>query len=330
MLATGHAAVHRSVTKEAPAGFSPVCSPLKDLDEIDDFRKEVYVTPTSTAEAKREAGKSFATDPNKVEGEFRNYESNPRFERVRNFYDLQHKNQTLEYVESMELKYAKFGRMRMGIWEALEMLNTFVDDSDPDTDLSQMEHALQTAEAARKVHPGEEHDWLHLTALIHDMGKFLGAVYKEPQWAVVGDTFPVGMPFSQKNVFPQFFRNNPDNQNEQIQGNKFGIYSKHCGLEKVKMAWGHDEYLYRVCMHNKCTLPLAALYIIRYHSFYPWHAENAYMELCDGTDLEMLKWVKVFNKFDLYSKSDEPPSVEKLAPYYKKLIQKYFPEKLDW
>ena len=35
----------------------------------------------------------------------------------------------------------------MGIWEAMEYLNTLVDDSDPDTDLSQIEHLLQTAEA---------------------------------------------------------------------------------------------------------------------------------------------------------------------------------------
>jgi hypothetical protein len=38
----------------------------------------------------------------------------------------------------------------MGIWEALEYLNTLVDDSDPDTDLSQIEHNLQTAEAIRR------------------------------------------------------------------------------------------------------------------------------------------------------------------------------------
>ena len=38
----------------------------------------------------------------------------------------------------------------MGVWEALEYLNTLVDDSDPDTDLSQIEHNLQTAEAIRR------------------------------------------------------------------------------------------------------------------------------------------------------------------------------------
>jgi inositol oxygenase len=38
----------------------------------------------------------------------------------------------------------------MGIWEAAEYLNKLVDDSDPDTDMSQLEHLLQTAEQLRR------------------------------------------------------------------------------------------------------------------------------------------------------------------------------------
>ena len=72
----------------------------------------------------------------------------------------------------------------MSIWEALEYLNTLVDDSDPDTDLSQLEHLLQTAEQIRRDgHPR----WFILTGLIHDLGKIL-CLWGEPQWAVVGDT----------------------------------------------------------------------------------------------------------------------------------------------
>ena len=48
-----------------------------------------------------------------------------------------------------------------------------VDDSDPDTDLDQLAHALQTGEAARKAFPGEEYDWLHVTGFIHDLGKIM-------------------------------------------------------------------------------------------------------------------------------------------------------------
>jgi len=55
---------------------------------------------------------------------------------------------------------------------------------------------------------------------------------------------------------------------------------------------GHDEYMYRVLMHNKSTLPLPALYMIRYHSFYPWHKEGGYQELLDDQDKKMLPWIK--------------------------------------
>ena len=58
----------------------------------------------------------------------------------------------------------------MGIWEAMEYLNTLVDDSDPDTELTQIEHLMQTAEAIRADgHPR----WFILTGLIHDLGKIL-------------------------------------------------------------------------------------------------------------------------------------------------------------
>jgi len=317
--------------------------PLSSLDEMDDFREEYLKKSPSSPNSKSsepvdtpfdeedEAAVTKASlDPNKKEEDFRNYESNPRFARVRNFYKEQHEKMTLELVLGKEKKYSQLGRLNMGVWEALETLNQYVDESDPDTNLTQMEHALQTAEAARNAYPGEEYDWLHLTALIHDMGKFLGAVYKEPQWCVVGDTFPVGIPFSKKNVFPEFFAANPDVKDEKIQGNPCGIYKEGCGLRKVHMSWGHDEYLYQVCVRNGSTLPQEALYIIRYHSFYPWHKEGQYMSICDKHDLKMLPWVKTFNRFDLYSKSDQPPCLEKLAPYYKKAIAKYFPEKVKW
>lgn len=53
----------------------------------------------------------------------------------------------------------------MSIWECCELLNEFVDESDPDLDEPQIEHLLQTAEAIRRDYPDQ--DWLHLTALIH-------------------------------------------------------------------------------------------------------------------------------------------------------------------
>ena len=60
------------------------------------------------------------------------------------------------------------------------------------------------------------------------------------------------------------------------------------------MSYGHDEYLYSVLTGNNCKLPEAALFIIRFHSFYPWHTGGAYEHLCNDKDWEMLKWVKEF------------------------------------
>ena len=55
----------------------------------------------------------------------------------------------------------------MSIWECCELLNEYVDESDPDLDEPQIEHLLQSAEAIRQDYPDE--DWLHLTALIHGL-----------------------------------------------------------------------------------------------------------------------------------------------------------------
>jgi inositol oxygenase len=210
----------------------------------------------------------------------------------------------------------------MGIWEAMEFLNTLVDDSDPDTDLSQLEHLMQTAEQIRADgHP----DWFVLTGLVHDLGKIL-CLFGEPQWAVVGDTFPVGCAFSDTIVFPEFFRDNPDSQEAKYQSRQ-GIYQEGAGLDRVRMSWGHDEYLYHVVSDY---LPEEALYMIRYHSFYPWHREKAYEWLTDERDRGMLGWVQKFNPYDLYTKSRRRPDVEALRPYYEALIAKYFPAELRW
>lgn len=44
----------------------------------------------------------------------------------------------------------------------------------------------------------------------------------------------------------------------------------------------------------------------------------------------MMKWVKQFNQYDLYSKAEETPDVEALKPYYLELIDEFFPEVIQW
>src|SRR5579862_3182897 len=192
--------------------------PLENLEQWDDFVKERY-------------------DPNRQQEGFRQFtpEAPPV---VREFYRLNHAHQTRAFVQAKKQEYLALDKRTMGIWEAMEYLNTLVDDSDPDTDLSQIEHLLQAAEAIRADgHPR----WFILTGLIHDLGKIL-CLWDEPQWAVVGDTFPVGCAWSDSIVFHEFFKDNPDVNRSDYQ-KRNGVYEENAGLDKVFMSWGHDEYL---------------------------------------------------------------------------------------
>ena len=283
-------------------------TPLKNLDEWEDDVLRRYPDPESIATAKK-------TD------EYRNYEA-PVRDTVKEFYRLNHTYQTYDFVQEKRTDFLKFDKKEMTIWDAFDFLNQLVDDSDPDTDLDQLQHLLQASEAIRKDgHP----DWMVLTGLMHDMGKVL-CLFGEPQWAVVGDTFPVGCGYSDKVVYPEFFNHNPD-YNHEIYSTKYGVYEPGCGLRNVHMSWGHDEYVYQML---KDHLPEQGLYMLRYHSFYAWHREGAYEHLLDDHDRQMLKWVQLFNPYDLYSKSPEPPDWKKLKGYYEDLVGKYLPSTLKF
>jgi inositol oxygenase len=281
-------------------------NPLGSLDEWEDDVLERYPEPEMPAKAK---------------DEFRNYDE-PGRDTVKDFYRLNHKYQTYDFVLEKKNDFLQFNKKEMPVWDAFNFLNQLVDDSDPDTDLDQFQHLLQTSESIRRDgHP----DWMVLTGLMHEMGKVL-CLFGEPQWAVVGDTFPVGCAYSDKIVYPEFFKNNPDYNNPNY-NSRYGVYEKGCGLRNVHISWGHDEYVYNML---KDYLPEEGLYMLRYHSFYSWHREGEYDYLLDDHDREMLKWVKLFNPYDLYSKSPEPPDINKLRPYYEDLIKKYLPETLKF
>ncbi len=282
--------------------------PLKNLDEWEDDLLRRYPDPDVIATAK-------ATD------EYRNYD-NPERDTVKEFYRLNHTYQTYDFVMEKRNEFLSFSKKEMPVWDAFNFLNQLVDDSDPDTDLDQFQHLLQTSEAIRRDgHP----DWMVVVGLMHDMGKVL-CLFGEPQWAVVGDTFPVGCAYSDKIVYPEFFKHNPDYNNEKY-NSKYGVYREGCGLRNVYMSWGHDEYVYQML---RDYLPEQGLYMLRYHSFYAWHREGQYEYLMDDHDKEMLKWVTLFNPYDLYSKNPEPPNWEKLRPYYEGLLAKYLPATLKF
>lgn len=251
---------------------------------------------------------------------FRSYGEAP--ERVVAFYRENHREQTHAVARAKADRFAGLNERRMNAWDALMELDELVDESDPDIELGQLDHALQTAEAARAA---GEPEWLVLTALVHDLGKVL-CLLGEPQWAVVGDTFPLGCAFSELVVFAEFFEENPDSRDERFR-TPTGIYEPGCGLDAVTMSWGHDEYLSRVLAGR---LPEEALYVIRYHSFYAAHSHGAYEELFNDRDRKLMPWVRRLQAFDLYSKRPDAPSREDVLPSYRELISQWLPDSLDW
>ena len=154
------------------------------------------------------------------------------------------------------------------------------------------------------------------------------------QWALGGDTFVVGCSIPDDAVvFPQFNKLNPDMSNERY-NTECGMYEPHCGLDKLCWSWGHDEYMYRMLFANNTTIPREGLDMIRYHSAYPLHDKGAWKHLLKEDDEARLEWVRLFNRFDLYTKdggNDLRQNIDELWPYYQGLLEKYgLDGKLKW
>ena len=233
------------------------------------------------------------------------------------------KNQNYDFVRSCLKKYCEKMDKKMSIQTIFNHLNKFVDVSDPDVSLPNIIHCIQTAEQIRK--DGWPR-WFQLVGFIHDIGKILfvkgcdedGTSIKE-QWALVGDTFITGMPIP-KDEFSQFNHLNKDHQNP-------SKYENHQGLDKCLCSFGHDEFLYHILNRNKNKLPKKAYFIIRYHSLYLLHTHNQYYELLNEKDVGNLGWLKLFNKYDLYTKKNEvyhPKKLENLKKYYFDLFKEFF------
>ena len=251
----------------------------------------------------------------------RNYE-NIENTSVQDFYVSLYSNQSLEKERELREKYSRLNHGVMTMQTALNLLDTFIDPSDPDLDVPNSVHAYQTAERIRMKYPNNKQ--LQITGLIHDIGKVLFN-FGEPNYFIVGDTYVLGAQIP--NTVPYYHTiENPNKYAE------YGIYKPHCGLENLTLSWGHDEYLYTVLMGNREKHKLEKKYmdIIRYHSFYPWHSREEYKHLLQNGDSYTLCNVKMFNQFDLYSKPDSKNISAGVKNYYKKLITEIFPQPLNW
>ena len=115
---------------------------------------------------------------------------------VKELYRKARSFHTVETVSRLRQKYRPCMHGSLTIWEALDALRIFKDMSDPDVEVPNDQHALQTAESIRKAGLP---DWMQLIGLIHDFGKI---IYKwgdkedgttmDTQFSIVGDTFVVG------------------------------------------------------------------------------------------------------------------------------------------
>ena len=261
-----------------------------------------------------------------MEKTFRVYDNSDVKAAVREHYRKMRKNQTLDYVQRMQKKYLTFDKP-MDLWETMEHLNSLVDVSDPDLDLPNIQHLIQSAEAIRA---DDRPDWMQLTGLIHDLGKVMflwgnneDGTSQAEQWGMVGDVFVVGCKLPDTCVYPEFNALNKD-MSDRRYNTDLGIYKEGCGLDNVDLAWGHDEYLFQV-LHNHSAnkLPEEAMVMIRYHSFYPWHTGGSYRQLLNKKDEQYLEWIRDFNKYDLYTKSQKIYDLKDVIDYYQPIAEKY-------
>ena len=88
-------------------------TPLQNLEEWEDFLKTRYPEPAAVTQPFR------ATDPEKKEEAFRNYEAEAR-PSVREFYRLNHHHQTWDFVQAKRREFLSLSRRQMGVWEGME------------------------------------------------------------------------------------------------------------------------------------------------------------------------------------------------------------------
>src|SRR5262245_891142 len=97
-------------------------NPLRRLEDWEGFVEARYPPPGG-----------------KPRDDYRNVDG-PERDTVRDFYRLNHRHQTHAFVLEKKRQLLRLDRREMTVPEALDFLDTLVDDSDPDTALSQSEH----------------------------------------------------------------------------------------------------------------------------------------------------------------------------------------------
>lgn len=316
---------------------------------------------------------------NQDKDKYRNYQNTTST--VANTYQMMHQQQTAESINALRNQFIHSDGqvVRKRLADLFPILETIIDDSDPDTRLKQIYHAYQTGEALKlycdpadpkrlkqtiliadlfgaewatlpptvrthypqylhELYPEiEDWSWLPLVGFLHDMGKILASTEwgALPQCHVVGDTFPIDAPFASSNLFYEqgFYKTNPNLTTTHETSTQVGKYERHCGFTHLTMSFGHDDYMFLILNNAIHRLPPHALYIIRFHSFYPWHTprngERGYMALANENDWRLLPLLKAFQQSDLYSKTDSMPNTAQLEEEYVQRMEYFIPGRLQ-
>jgi len=267
----------------------------------------------------------------------RDYSSAPP--EVIEFYRMQHSTTTVTNVMELEREIFPPRKRQLTMWQAITMAKEVRDGSDPDMLAAQKVHFYGTTKAAQEK---GEPLWKVLGALLHDTGKVLVPLYDLPQHQVVGDTFPVGCPFEESNILVESFKSNPDNQVAEYQ-RPLGMYREGCGFQEMYFAFGHDAYLAAVLKQHisrsagkisglTTEETEALIYVIQFHSFYPWHQQGGYSRFASDYDKKMLPHLKSFQLLDLYSKPKytEEEANEGLEREFRPLVESAFGNQLIW
>lgn len=259
------------------------------------------------------------------------------------FYRLNHARQSLDFARRQRANFCgAVERWRGSVWDAFALLDEL---REYDFTLhygiemvacegkapSQLLHAFRTAELLRASNPAD--DWFHLAGLMHTLGNLLAhqAFGAEPQWCVVGETFPLGCRFDSAVSFAQFFTSNPDRR-KRAYSTQLGVYQPRCGLAQVEMSWSGNEFLHDVLVRNHAGLPPAALFAVRYRSFTALR-RGAYRELLSDEDIQYMPYMERLadaSKAAMLAPSSTPLDIDALMPYYSALIEKYVPGTLKW
>ena len=262
---------------------------------------------------------------------FRQYNEAPA--RVIEFYCRQHTELTYARASDLNYRFVSAPKRAYSLSELLRICDGIFDPSDPDLaageggegGISQTEHAYQVAEGALRA--GLPLEYVAL-GMVHDLGKAAAALLGIDMTFLVGDTYPLGCPFETEHItYGESLLNNEDGKNP-LYNSGHGVYRRGCGFSSMLFT-GHDELIYHALRASDHRLPEWALYVLRFHSFYPWHTHGAYSAYADEVDHAYLPHLLEFNRCDLYTKCATPVSEERMREL-DEIVARFIPDGIQF